>query len=105
MMRDAQLWADLLADLDDDCGIMATLVSADEGMPFALELSLQSEGIAELLTIAYKNIQYRAAEDALTNAYHVQHGPGDSWNLSDDGTPTEDSEDEDEEDEESYEDT
>ena len=61
-MRDAQLWADLLVDLEDDCGIMATLVSADEGLLFALEVSLQSKGIADLLTIAYKNIQYKVTE-------------------------------------------
>lgn len=45
-MRDAQLWADLIADLDDWWGITLTLVSADPGLPFALTANVESEGIA-----------------------------------------------------------
>jgi len=48
-MRNAQLWADMIQDLDDDDGVMLTLVSADAGLPMAVTMSLMSEGISELI--------------------------------------------------------
>lgn len=44
-MRTAQVWADIIQDMDEDGEIMLTLVSSAPDLPMAMEMELESCGI------------------------------------------------------------
>lgn len=74
-MRTAQMWADIIQDMDEDGEMCLTLVSSVAELPFAIMGELESEGIQDIVSIFYKTTIYAAAEAAVEEAYHEWEPP------------------------------